>query len=301
MAALSDYLKLHFIVFLWGFTAILGLLISIPAVEMVFFRTLLAAIGMGAAIIVLKGSFSVTPSDLAKLLLIGFIVCIHWLSFFASARVSNASVSLVGFATNSLWASFLEPWLNGRQIKKFELLLGLLVLAGLYIIFSINFTYHLGLFLGIVSGFTAALFSVLNAKLVKRIEPNTITFYEMLGAFLATALFLPLYKGTWAAGNQLQLVPTATDWLYIALLAWACSVYAYTTAIHLMKKLSVFFIQLTLNLEPVYGIIMAVIIFGEKEKMGLNFYTGTLIILTAVMVYPKLKSRFDKSALLKQP
>lgn len=299
MATLTDYLKLHFIVFLWGFTAILGLLMSIPAVEMVFYRTLLAAIGMGAVIFVLKDSFRITPADFSRLILIGFIVCIHWLSFFSSARVSNASVSLVGFATNSLWAALLEPWLNGRQVKKFELLLGLLVLTGLYIIFSFNFTYHLGLFLGIVSGFTAALFSVLNAKLVKRIAPNTITFYEMIGAFLGTALFLPFYKATWAAGGTLQLVPTVPDWLYIALLAWACSVYAYTTAIHLMKKLSVFFIQLTLNLEPVYGIIMAVIIFGEKEKMGLNFYVGTIIILSAIMAYPKLKSRFDNPALLK--
>jgi drug/metabolite transporter (DMT)-like permease len=301
MATLSDYLKLHFIVFLWGFTAVLGLLITVPAVEMVFYRTLLAFVGMGAVIIVLKGSVTVTPRDLTKLLLIGCIVCIHWLTFFASARVSNASVSLVGFATNSLWAALLEPWLNGRQVKKFELLLGLLVLTGLYIIFSFNFTYHLGLLLGIVSGFTAALFSVLNAKLVKRIKANTITFYEMLGAFLATALFLPVYKTTWAANGLLHLAPTATDWLYIALLAWVCSVYAYTTAIHLMKKLSVFFIQLTLNLEPVYGIIMAVIIFGEKEKMGLNFYIGTLIILSAVMAYPKLKSRFDGASLLKLP
>lgn len=299
MATVTDYLKLHFIVFLWGFTAVLGLLISIPAVEMVFYRTLLAALGMGAVIVVLKGSFKVSHSDAGRLLLIGFIVCIHWLSFFASARVSNASVSLVGFATNSVWAALLEPWLNGRQVKKFELLLGLLVLAGLYIIFSFNFTYYLGLLLGIVSGFTAALFSVLNAKLVKRIEPNTITFYEMIGAFLGTALFLPVYKQFWA--GTLQLTPTLPDWLYIALLAWACSVYAYATAIHLMKKLSVFFIQLTLNLEPLYGIIMAVIIFGEREKMGPNFYIGTAIILTAVMAYPKLKSRFGRVTPLKHP
>ncbi len=295
MATLTDYLKLHFIVFLWGFTAILGLLISIPSVEMVFYRTLLAAIGMGVVILVTGGSFQVTTTDVLRLLLIGFIVCLHWLSFFASARVSNASVSLVGFATNSLWAAMLEPWLNGRQVKKFEVLLGLLVVGGLYIIFSFDFTYHLGLLLGIVSGFTAALFSVFNARLVRRIEPNTITFYEMLGAFAATAMVLPVYQNTWAADKTLHLLPTALDWVYIALLAWACSVYAYTTAIHLMKKLSVFFIQLTLNLEPVYGIIMAVIIFGESEKMGSNFYIGTLIILLAVIAYPQMKSKFERT------
>jgi drug/metabolite transporter (DMT)-like permease len=298
MATLTDYLKLHFIVFLWGFTAILGLLISIPSVEMVFYRTLLAALGMGVVILMVHGSFSTTPKDFLRLILIGFIVCIHWLSFFASARVSNASVSLIGFATNSLWAALLEPWLNGRHVKKFELLLGLLVLIGLYIILSFDFTYHLGLLLGIISGFTAALFSVLNAKLVKRIEPNTITFYEMVGAWLGTVMFLPVYQNIWAVNNTLHLAPTWIDWFYMALLAWVCSVYAYTTAIHLMKKLSVFFIQLTLNLEPVYGIIMAVIIFGEKEKMGLNFYAGALIIISAVMLYPKIKSVFDRPVAL---
>jgi len=298
MATTTDYLKLHFIVFLWGFTAILGLLISIPSVEMVLYRTLLAAIGMGAFILWSKGSFQVSKTDRIKLILIGFIVCFHWLAFFGSARVSNASVSLVGFATNSLWAAMLEPWMNRNRIKKFELLLGLIVIAGLYVIFSFNFEYKLGLALGIAAGFTAALFSVLNAKMVRRVDSYTITFYEMTGAFLATALFLPVYQHTFAEDGKLQLMPTVLDWVYIAALAWVCSVYAFSMAIKLMKKLSVFFIQLTLNLEPVYGIIMALIILGDSEKMGINFYVGTLIIIGAVVSYPWLKSKFDKPAFM---
>jgi len=298
MATTTDYLKLHFIVFLWGFTAILGLLISIPSVEMVLYRTLLAAIGMGAFILWSKGSFQVSKTDRIKLILIGFIVCFHWLAFFGSARVSNASVSLVGFATNSLWAAMLEPWMNRNRIKKFELLLGLIVIAGLYVIFSFNFEYKLGLALGIAAGFTAALFSVLNAKMVRRVDSYTITFYEMTGAFLATALFLPVYQHTFAEDGKLQLMPTVLDWVFIAALAWVCSVYAFSMAIKLMKKLSVFFIQLTLNLEPVYGIIMALIILGDSEKMGINFYVGTLIIIGAVVSYPWLKSKFDKPAFM---
>lgn len=300
MATLSDYFKLHFIVFLWGFTAILGLLISIPAVEMVFYRTLLAAAGMAAVIWWTGGIFRVTPADGLVLIFVGFIVCVHWLSFFGSGRVSNASVSLVGFATNSLWAAFLEPWMNRNRIKKFELLLGLVVIAGLYIIFSFDFQYKLGLALGIVAGFTAALFSVINAKLVRRIDAYTITFYEMAGAFLGTALFLPVYQYTLADQQQLRLVPTALDWIYIALLAWACSVYAFSMAVKLMKRLTVFFIQLTLNLEPLYGIVMALIVFGDSEWMGVNFYFGTIVILGAVLLYPALKRRFDKPAFMDQ-
>lgn len=294
MATVTDYLKLHFIVFLWGFTAILGLLISIPSVEMVFYRTFIATLGMGAVIVWTKGSFKVSSADGLKLILVGFIVAFHWLTFFGSARVSNASVSLVGFATNSLWAALLEPWLTKNRVKKFELLLGLVVIVGLYVIFSFNFEYKLGLALGIAAGFAAALFSVFNAKLVKRVDAYAITFYEMAGAFLAITIFLPIYKYTFASEGLLNLSPTLMDWLLIATLALVCTVYAFSMAVKLMKKLSVFFIQLTLNLEPVYGIIMALLIFGDTEKMGLNFYVGTLIILSAVLAYPKFKRKFDK-------
>jgi drug/metabolite transporter (DMT)-like permease len=294
MPTTSDYLKLHFIVFLWGFTAILGLLITLPSVEMIFYRTLLAAMGMGAVLLWTKGTFEVSRTDAVKLILIGCIVCVHWFMFFGSARVSNASVSLVGFATNSLWAALLEPWLNRSRIKKFELLLGLVVILGLYVIFSFDFEYKLGLALGIAAGFTAALFSVFNGKMVRRVDANTITFYEMTGAFMATGLFLPIYLITFAENHQLNLNPTTLDWVYIAALAWVCTVYAFSMAVKLMKKLSVFFIQLTLNLEPVYGIIMALIILGDREKMGLNFYLGTLIIIGAVAAYPSLKRKYDK-------
>lgn len=293
MATRTDYFKLHFIVFLWGFSAILGKLVSIPAVEMIFFRSVLAAIGIGAVIMLKRGSFRVSTTDLAKLLGIGAIVAVHWLAFFGAARVANVSVSLVGFATNSLWAAVLEPWMNRTRVKKFEVWLGLTVICGLYVIFSFDFHYKLGLLFGVLAGFTSALFSVFNSRMVKRIPSFTITFYEMVGVFLTLALFLPGYKMTWAENQTLQLVPSAFDWLYIALLAGVCSVYAYTVAVELMKKISVFLLQLALNLEPVYGIVMAILIFPSAEKMGVNFYIGTAIILAAVASYPLVKRRYE--------
>lgn len=293
MATRPDYIKLHFIVFLWGFSAILGKLVTIPAVEMILHRGILAAAGMAIVIFATRGTFQVGRVDLVKLILIGFIVALHWVTFFGSARVSNVSVSLVGFATNSLWTAMLEPWFNKTRVKKFELLLGLVVLFGLYVIFSFDFQYKLGLFFSIIAGLTSALFSIFNSRMVRTIPAYTITFYEMIGIVIGLTLFLPVYKFTWAENHTLQLIPSLWDWLYIGLLAGVCSVYAYSTAVELMKKVSVFLIQLSLNLEPVYGIIMAVIIFGDKEKMGLSFYAGTLIILTAVLLYPFLKRRFD--------
>lgn len=293
IASTADYFKLHFIVFLWGFTAILGLLISIPAVEMVLFRTLLAAIGLGVLIYFSKISLKVSRGDLLKIVGTGFIVGIHWITFFASAKVSNASVSLVGFATASLWAAFLEPLFGRKRIKGFEVVLGLVVVSGLYVIFSFDFRYPLGLALGIASGFTIALFSIFNSRFVKKTNPYTITFLEMIGAFLCTALFLPLYKNTWAIDHQLQLIPSTSDWFYIAILSLLCTVYAYSASIELLKRLSVFFVQLSMNLEPLYGIIMAVLIFGDSEKMQGSFYIGTAIILFAVLVYPLIQNKIS--------
>jgi drug/metabolite transporter (DMT)-like permease len=297
MATRTDYFKLHFIVFLWGFSAILGKLVTIPPVEMIFYRSLLAAIGLGLVIIAARGTFTVTTKELLSLILIGCIVAVHWVAFFASARVANVSVSLVGFATNSLWAAILEPWFNRSRIKKFELLLGLIVMFGLYVIFSFDFAYKFGLLLGVFAGFTAALFSVLNSKLVRTIPAFTISFYEMVGAFVALGLFMTI--NSMVSDAPVELVPAPMDWVYIALLAGACSVYAYSTAVELMKRLSVFLIQLSLNLEPVYGIIMAVIIFGNDEKMSTKFYIGTTIILAAVLLYPVLKRRYERQITLK--
>lgn len=290
---LVDYFKLHFIVFLFGFTAILGKLISLPSVEMVFYRTLLATVGMGALIYFIKGSFALpSQKDFWKLALTGLIVAAHWLTFFGSGRVSNPSVSLVGFATCSFWAAVIEPIAKRKKIRPMEVGLGIAVLVGLYVIFSFDFHYVLGLVLGVASGLTAAIFSVINSKMVMRMSSHSITFYEMVAACLGITAFFPFYKMYFSDGS-LHLIPSAADWFYLALLGWVCSVYAYSQMIDLTKKLSVFFIQLALNLEPVYGIGLALLIFGKQEVMGWNFYAGTLIILTAVVLYPVLKRKYE--------
>ena len=266
---------------------------SIPAVEMVFYRTLLAAIGMAFLILVVRGTFKVSNNDLIKILITGTIVAVHWITFFASGRVSNPSTSLVGFATCSFWAAFIEPIAKRKKIHALEVGLGIMVLVGLIIIFSFDFNYAFGLFLGIISGLTAALFSVINSKLAVRVSAYTITFYEMVGACATVALFFPIYQTFLIEDHQLHLAPATMDWVYIGTMAIACSVYAYSVMIDLSKKLSVFFIQLALNLEPVYGIILALLIFGQQEVMGWNFYLGTAIILSAVGLYPALKSRWE--------
>ena len=289
----SDFVRLHFIVILFGFTGIIGKLISIPAVEMVFYRTLLATIGMGIFLLITRRSARVSVGDLTTLLATGVIVALHWLTFFVSGRIANISVSLVGFATASFWTAFLEPLINRKRIQLLEVLMGLFVLAGLLIIFSSDFDYSIGLLVGILSGLTCAVFTIINARLVARVEPFTITLYEMVSAAVAVALFLPLYRAQWAEGQQLQLQPTGTDWIWIMVLSLLCTVYAYSAAVELFKRISVFLFQLTLNLEPVYGILMALLVFGETEKMTINFYAGTFMIFCAVIVYPFIKGKLQ--------
>ncbi len=288
MASTRDYVKLHFIVFLWGFTAILGLLISIPSVELVFWRTLFASAGLGILLLYRKRNFRLGRKEVIKITATGVLISLHWILFFASARVSTASICLAGMATCSLWTSFLEPLMNGRKIKLYEVGLGFAVILGLYIIFRFEFTYALGLSMALVSALLAALFTVINGQFTYRHNPYMITFYEMIGACLGTAAFFPLYTQFLTEG-ELNLMPVGLDWFYILILALVCTVYAYSVSVELMKRVTAFVVNLTVNLEPVYGIVLALIIFGEKEQMLPGFYLGTGIILLSVLSYPVLK------------
>ncbi len=292
----ADYLKLHFTVFIWGFTAILGLLITIPAVEIVFYRTLISFLVLGLLLWFRGRSFDLGGITILQMLGTGLLIGAHWILFFASARISTASVCLAGMATCSLWTSFLEPLMNRRKIKVFEVVLGLVAILGLYVIFRFEFDHALGLGLAVASAFLGALFTVINAKFTRKHNPYMITFYEMIGACAGTALFFPVYM-KWFSDGTLSLVPTEMDWLYLGILAIICTVYAYSLSVELMKRISAFAVNLTVNLEPVYGIIMALIIFGDKEKMAGGFYWGTLIILASVLAYPVLNHYFNRDPL----
>jgi drug/metabolite transporter (DMT)-like permease len=292
----KDYALLHFIVVIWGFTAILGRLIEIPSVEIVFFRTLVAALGLYVLLWLRKRSFNLGVSDTLKILGTGFLIAAHWILFFAAARVSTVSVCLAGMATCSLWTSILEPLATKRKVRPFEILLSLLAIAGIVVIFRVEFDHKLGLIMAIVSAAIAAVFTVINAKFTMRHNPYMITFYEMVGACIGTALFFPFYTNYFTDG-VLMLNPTSMDWFYLAILALACTVYAYSVSVELMKRLSAFVVNLTVNLEPVYGIILALLIFGDEEEMSGGFYMGTALILVSVLLYPVINRFFKRKAL----
>lgn len=286
--ALRDYFMLHFIVMIWGFTAILGLLISLPALELVFYRTLIAAIGVGIIMGIRGKSLAISFPEFFKILGVGFIIGLHWILFFWSARVSTASVCLAGMATTSLWTAFVDPLVNRTKVKWYEVALGLIVISGLLVIFQFESGYWLGLTLALLSALAAAVFSVFNGRLTHRHSPYQITFYEMAGASLTALIFLPLYTEFFGNGEEIQWAWQGLDWLWLLVLSLVCTVFAFSVSVELMKRVSVFSVNLTYNLEPVYGIILAVLIFGESEKMTPQFYLGTLIILISVLVYPAL-------------
>ncbi len=296
-ASSKDFLHLHFLVLIWGFTAILGVLITIPAVEIVLFRTLMASVALGLLLYAWKMNFRLGSKEILKMLSTGLLMSAHWILFFAAARISTVSVALAGLATCSLWTSFIEPVLTHRKIKWFEVALGSMGMVGLYVIFQFEFDHALGLTMSVVAAFLSALFTVINGKFAVRHNHYMITFYEMIGAFIGTVLFLPLYVRYFAPEGTLQLSPTSLDWFYLSLLALVCTVYAYSIAVQLMQKISAFVINLTVNLEPVYGIILAVLIFGDDEKMTDGFYVGTLIILASVLIYPILNRLHRRKAL----
>ncbi len=286
-ASLKDYLMLHFIVLIWGFTAILGLLISLEALELVFYRTLLASIGVAIIFLARRQNLLLPINQIIKITAIGFVISMHWILFFWSAQISTASVCLAGMATTSLWTAFVEPLFNRTKIKWYEVALGIIVISGLLVIFSFESGYWLGLSMALASAFLAAVFSVLNGRIAPKFNPYQVTFYEMAGACLFSVLFMPIYAN-YLSENGLNLAWQGYDWFWLFLLAGVCSVYAFSVSVELMKRLSVFTINLTINLEPVYGIILAVIILGESEKMTPQFYMGTAIILVSVLSYPVL-------------
>ena len=291
----KDNVKLHLLVLIWGFTAILGALISLPPVEIVFFRTLISAISLMAVLIFTRVYFYVKVRDLLIVVGIGALIGAHWVLFFLSARVSTISICLVGMATASLWTSLLEPIFNKRRVQFHEVFFGLLVIVGLFVIFQFESGHWLGLVLAILSAFLAALFSVFNGMLTKKYDHRLITFYEMIGACLSIVLFFPIYK-SYFTNEILALDPQPMDWVYLVILAVVCTVYAYSQWIELMKRLSVYAINLVVNLEPVYGIILALMIFGENERMNEGFYIGTFIIILTVISYPLFNRRLKNKA-----
>lgn len=286
------FLELHFAVFLYGFTAILGDLIDLSATVLVWWRVLITSISLLFLI-----RFGQTLKGIPRKLLweyigIGILIGLHWITFFASVKYANASIALVCYATCSFFTSILEPLLTKAKFKWYELALGALVIPGMALIVqSLEVDMLLGVWIGLFSTLLIALFSILNKQRIHDLDTPTLTFIEMSSAWVFISLVLPFYF-YW--NPELSFLPSASDWVYLIILALVCTTLALVLNLRALKHISAFASSLTYNLEPVYGIILAIVILQENKELSPTFYLGVLIILASVFSYPLLKSRFEK-------
>ena len=277
---IKNYLLLHLIVFIWGFTAILGALITIDAIPLVFFRMGLAVFFITLYFLLKKKSFYVDKKGLVKFLFTGIIIALHWIFFFKAIKVSNVSVALVTMSTGAFFTSLIEPVFFKRRVKTLEIGLGLIVIVGLYIIFNFESQYKLGIIYALISSFLGALFAVLNGLFIKKYDANRISLYQLLFGTLFVTAYLFINNSFSLSFFQLSNM----DWIYLFVLSSICTAYAFIASVDIMKYISPYTVMLTINLEPIYAIILALIIFGDKEKMNPEFYVGAGIVLGVVLL-----------------
>lgn len=286
-ARLKSYLNLHLIVFIWGFTAILGALITISADIIVWYRMLFAAFFLAFYIFFSKKSFRIAGDSLLKLIVVGFLIALHWIFFFHAIHISNVSITLSVFSLGAFLASLLEPLFYGRKVLWYEVFFGLVIIVALAIIMQVEVSYFKGMLFAFGSIVLGVLFTLFNGKLIQKHDSAVITFYEFLaGVFFISCYFIVQNKFT------IEFFTVSfNNWVLLLVLSSVCTAYAFTASVNVMKQLSPYTVMLTTNLEPVYGIVLAYFIIGEKEKMSASFYVGAVIIVLTVILNGVLKHR----------
>ena len=285
-----DYVKLHFVVILWGFTAILGRLINLESTVIVTYRVASAGLMLAILIVSLRIAQHVSLKARIQLTANGLLLGLHWTLFFLAVELANVSVCMIGIATATLWTAFLEPLLiRERRFHKYNVVIGIVMIGAIAIIAGDDFMYMHGLLIAVASAGVATTFSIFNSRFSRNYHHYVIALHQMAGATLfcvATITILTIKRGA-----PPDLIPSLSDAGWLLLLASFCTVYAYAQYIELLKRLTVFTVHLAYNLEPVYGIILAALFFMEHQQLSPMFYLGSAIILLTVVVHPFLAGR----------
>ncbi len=281
------WFNMHFAIFLWGFTGILGKAIDMSEGMIVWYRMIISAAGLLPLLLNRK---MVIPShkEILEITYVGVIVAMHWVLFYGAIKASNVSIALSCFSSISLFTAILDPLSRREKPKTAEILLGISVIIGLYIIFSVQQIFLTGILLAVGSALLGAMFTVWNKKLTAKHPPEVITFYELSSGFVVLTVLLPVYFYT--TGTSFE-VPSLMDLVYLLILGWLCTSYAFTISLKALKKLDAFTLNLSVNLEPLYSIILAMILFKEYDILNGGFIAGTLIILGSVVVHSWFKWR----------
>ena len=283
---LKSYLNLHFIVFIWGFTAVLGELITVRDASLVWYRMLLAGVFLLIYNLAIGKKMALPLKSAAGLVFVGFLIAIHWIFFFRAIDISNVSITLAMFSVGAFFASILEPLFYKRKMLWYEVLFGLIIIAGLFMIMQVEVKYLNGALAALFSVFVGVVFTLFNGKLIQKHDSAVITVYEFFAGFFFVSIYL-LIEGKFT--SQFFNV-SGHDWMLIILLSSVCTSYAFTASVNVMRKLTPYTVMLTTNLEPVYGILLAYFIIGGSEKMSISFYVGSAIILATVILNGIIKN-----------
>jgi drug/metabolite transporter (DMT)-like permease len=284
------YLELHFTVFLYGFTGILGKLISLEELPLVWWRMFFTSLSFLFFLpMILKAIKKVNDSKfILHLAFIGVLVAVHWVCFFGSIKYSNVSIALICFSTTTFFTSILEPIITKTKFNKYEIALGFLIIPGMYLVVNaVKVEYIFGVVIGVIGALLSTIFSVMNKRIVNRIDAVSITAIELSSGWAFLSLIIPFYFMNFE--EQSFLPNDWKDLVYLLVLSLLCTTLAFILSIRILKYLSAFAVNLTVSLEPIYSIILAFILFQENKELNDNFYWGAIIILTAVFGHPILK------------
>ena len=289
------FLYLHISVFLAGFTGPLGRLIDLNEGLLVWYRLAITSVTMWILFSLTGKLQRITAKDMLKLAGVGFLAAVHWLTFYGSIKYANVSVALVCFSAVGFFTAIVEPFLLRTKIKWVEVLLGLLVIAGIYLIFHFDPKYKTGIILGIICAVLMAFVMIFIREFVQRINPETILTYQLSGGLLTLSALMPFYMQQFPTD---YIVPNFKDWMWLLILAWLCSVLAFQLSVNALKKLTAFTVNLSFNLEPVYGIIIAFLLFGESQDFNWSFFAGLALIAASLFIHIVMLLRKERKIVL---
>lgn len=287
------YIQLHIAILLWGFTAILGKLIQLDEGMLVWYRMLISALSMLAYVAYRKKLVFNSWMEFLGVAGIGAVVALHWVTFYGAIKASNVSVAISCFSSVALFTAITEPLLSGKLPRKNEIIPSLFVIAGIYIIFRVQEFYLKGIVLSLVSAFLASLFTILNKRISNKYDPSLLTLLELGTGWLILSFFLPLWFSINHSGFA---VPGSYDWIYLLLLSILCTSIAFTLSQYALKKLDAFTVNLSVNLEPLYSILLAILLFHEQKMLNSGFYIGAGMIFLTVLLHGIYSIRRRKTA-----
>lgn len=279
-------IQMHISILLWGLTAVLGKAIHLDGIMLVWYRMIIVSVSLFLYIQFTGRSFKVTRQNFKRLTFVGVLLMVHWLCFYGAVKSSNVSITLSVFSSTTLFTALIEPVITGKRFNKMELLYSFMAMAGIGLIFysDENF-YTKGIILALLAAFIGAFFNILNKGIVNELESSVVSFYEILMGLLALTVVVPLHIHFMGPELQNGILPSNTDWLLLFVLAILCTHVTLILSLNALRHLSAFTLNLAINLEPIYGIALAFLIFKENEHLNVWFFVGTAIIMLSVVLH----------------